>query len=267
MVRVGEKRLLDREEWAMNARGTAVSWILLAAYAVATVGGCGGGAATHSTPQAVFDAAKTAAEKEDWKSFSQCLTPESRDATAAAVMLAGVMIQGFSSLGDEKDKAAGKEIESVLKKHGVDPKTMEEPPAAAASKDPKEEMKKVIAPIKDRDAFIGDMISAMNKVSKSKGKGGPMPKDATLKDVKIDGDTATGTITAKDSDKSEEVKFKKIGGSWKMDLDMEKNRQGGADDVKFDGPKFDASKFDEPPKDGLKVDDVIKPSEKKSDEP
>src|SRR4051794_32021323 len=42
---------------------------------------------TYQTPQEVFNAAMTAAEKKDWKAFCECLTEDSRDGMAGALTL------------------------------------------------------------------------------------------------------------------------------------------------------------------------------------
>lgn len=206
----------------MRARRISVLSVGLAAYLISTVAGCGGSSA-YSSPQATFDTAKAAAGKEDWKGFCQCLTPESRDVMAGEMAMMGVMMQGFAGLGGEAGKKSAEKIGEVLKKHGLDEKSMEavkvEP---EESKDPKKAMDKMLTPVKDRDAFIGDMFTALKSMDEGKGKEQkPLPEDAQLKDVKIDGDTATGTITAKKDgeDKSLPVKFKKIEGKWKLDFD------------------------------------------------
>jgi hypothetical protein len=209
-------------------------------------------------------------EKEDWKGFAKCLTPDSRDMFAAGIMVGAAFMTAFA--GDE-GKEAAKEVEAVMKKHGIDEKTMEGPPLGDPSADPKEAMKKAVAPIKDREAFIGDMMTAMSKMKGAKTKGGPMPKEATLKDVKIDGDTATATIVAKadGKDVNEPIKFKKIDGAWKMEMDMDRKAGGGpgAGGPDLDGPKFsDAPKLDDltKPKDEPKAEEKPKDEPPKSDE-
>jgi hypothetical protein len=48
------------------------------------------------SPQAVFESAKSAAQREDWEAFCRCLTPESRDQMAGMMIVAAAMMKGFS---------------------------------------------------------------------------------------------------------------------------------------------------------------------------
>ena len=80
-------------------------------------------------------------------------------------------------------------------------------------------MKKLAAPIKDKPAFIADMLDALEEMGSEESKGMSLG-DATLKDVKIDGDTAKGTIVKK-GDKEEPIHFQKIDGGWLVELPME----------------------------------------------
>src|SRR5262249_52567761 len=102
--------------------------------------------------------------------------------------------------------------EEVLKKQ---PKLDLKDPEAA-----KKGMKQMLEPIKDKNAFVADMMTAMKKLGGDKKDSGPMGKDAELKDVKIEGDTATGTVVTKHDgkEKSEAIKFRKVGGGWKIEL-------------------------------------------------
>jgi hypothetical protein len=230
----------------MSDRRTVLGAIVLALYSISTISGCGGGAsAAYSTPQATFDTAKAAAAKEDWKAFAQCLTPDTRDEMAGGMAIFGPLM-GLS------DPETGKQIEGVLKKHGIDEKAMDGPPLGDAKGSPEEAMKKLASSIKDRDAFIGEMMTIMKKSGKMKDKG-PMDKTATLKDVKIEGDKATGTLVTKVDGKDvpdpNPVKFRKIEGAWKMDVDM----NGGGGGPPGGGPPVGGGADPEVPK--LKTDD------------
>jgi hypothetical protein len=244
----------------MSDRRAVLGAIVLALFSISTLSGCGGASAAYSTPQATFDTAKAAVAKEDWKGFAQCLTPDSRDTMAGAMVMAGSMMQAFAGLGGDEGKKEAKDVEAVLKKHGIDEKSLEGPPLGDAKTDPNEAMKKLSSSIKDRDAFIGEIMTVMSKSGKMKDKG-PMTKDATLKDVKVDGDTASGTIATKadGKDVNEPIKFRKISGAWKMEIDMDRKGGGpppggigdpaGADPLKIDDlPKTDQPKAEEPPK-------------------
>ena len=189
------------------------TFCLLATFAV-MFAGCGSGGG-YESPQVVFDAAQAAANKKDWKALCGCITPESRDKMAGGIAFAGAMLQQFAALGGEEGKKKAAKIKSVLEKHGLTEtlKAMNSSPVG-----PEEMTKKLLKLIKDRDAFLADMLTAMDDGNTSSNM--PFAGKATLKDVKIDGDSATGTVVFKkdDGEKSDTMAFKKVEGSWKMDM-------------------------------------------------
>jgi hypothetical protein len=184
-------------------------------------GGCGGGG--HKTPEDAFKAARTSLEKEDWKGFSDCLTDDSRDQMAGGFVMIGVMMKLVGSPGGDEAKAKLKPIDDVLAKHGLTDEVMKKMPDEKPGKDPesaKKAMKKLVEPIKDKGAFIADMMAAMKKMGDGKKENSiPLPKDAELKDVKIEGDTAKGFVVTKE--KKEPIEFRKVGGGWKIEMPMD----------------------------------------------
>ena len=207
----------------------------LAALVCLTADGCGGGG--YDSPQAAFDAMKAAGEKKDWKGFCECMTPDSQDAMAGGMVVAGTMMKamgGFAMMGRgeqaEKTKAALEKIDEVLKKHGLDEKAMkkvQEKMQGAEPKGPNKRLamlKELAAPIKDKPTFIGDMFAALEEMNP--GESTMSFENATLKDVKIDGDTATGTIakTDKGMKMDEPINFKKIDGGWLVDIPVDEMR-------------------------------------------
>jgi hypothetical protein len=163
--------------------------------------GCGGGDekkegnAGGDTPEATFKTATTAFEKEDWKTFCDCMTPESKDTMAVGMATVGMMMQGFAALGGEEADKENAKLKETLAKHGLTEaffKGLEE------KEEPKDEaaaMKMLLEPVKDRGQFVADMIGTMQAMGdKGPQAGPPIPKDAKLADVKIDGDTAKGTV-------------------------------------------------------------------------
>ena len=84
------------------------------------------------------------------------------------------------------------------------------------------------APIKDKPAFIGEMFGAIDEMSD--GDSADMSfENATLKDLKVDGGTATATIVKKvgDGEKSDPIAFEKVDGGWLVDIPMEQWMSGG----------------------------------------
>lgn len=162
-----------------------------------TATGCGSGTesapASYSTPEEAFSAFKKAGETEDWKGMAMVLTPESQDGMCA-VMMIGAAFAGMT------DEAAGKEVEAIMAKHGITEDSM-----SPEAKSP---------PIKDKPAFIADMMSFMSKHADDSEDGSDMgmPK-GELTDLKIDGDSATAKVD------DEPISFKKINGSWLIHMD------------------------------------------------
>lgn len=194
-------------------------WIVTVAIGLALVGcggdsdeGNGGGktggssSAGGESPDSVFAKSMAAAKDKDMKTFASCLTPESQTMFATQFVLMGGMLTAMK----EEGKA---DFEAILKKHGL-----EKPPAEGSSENVEGTMKKAIEGVKDRPQLVSDLAGWMQKYG---GEGSDMKADGTLKDVKIEGDKATGTVVTKKSDgsdKTEPVEFHRIDGKWYLHL-------------------------------------------------
>lgn len=202
-----------------------LAWSMLLLF-VAIQTGCksdGGGskAPKYDSPAKVFEAAKSAVEKKDMAGFLKCMTPESQEVFAGVLAMSALMMkalaEAFGGGGDNKELA---KIDDVLKKHGLTTKMMKEL-ENSDDKDPKAAIKKLTAPIKDKPAFVKDIMAALESMGDKGGGGGPADDFAgKLTNVKVDGDSATGTVTqTKDGEKKEdEINFKKVNGGWLIDL-------------------------------------------------
>lgn len=195
-------------------------------------------AVTYASPDAVFKAMGKAMEKDDYKTFSACLSTESLEALSGGMAVGGVFQVEFAKALDKSGKTLKKlePIVAVLKKHGltesVVKKMMEKMPKAKP-KDKAEEMKllrEFSKPLKDKAGFLADYLAAMKKVEPGKGKLMAEVKDMKLENVKIDGNKATGSVGEKD--KKTEFTFVKEGGSWKVNMPLPK-----AKDAASPGPK------------------------------
>lgn len=179
-----------------------VSLVLVAAL---VLGGCGGGG--YGSPQEVFDDFQKAATAKDWNKLMACMTPETQDAMVAGFVMMGAMAAAF---GD-------KEMEPLLKKHGVDPNAKPD----ESITDPAEAMKLLAGKIKDKPAFVSDIMAHLEK--KDPGAATQNLPSGTLTDVKIEGDAATATVVGKDKDGKEQkadIQFKKVDGSWLLHMGM-----------------------------------------------
>jgi hypothetical protein len=185
----------------------------------------------HRSPEAVFLAAKEAAEQEDWEGMCECITPESRDQFAGMLLFGAVMMKGMSGFaalgGPEKVQEVEekfKPVMDVLAKHGLDEETLENMkpqgrmmPGSADN----DRLQQVLAPVKNRNKFVADMIAAMQQVSnRERTIPSPWESDATLVDLEIGENSATGYIvqTKNGNERRDKIAFTKIDGSWKIDL-------------------------------------------------
>jgi len=200
-----------------RSAGTSFVAAWLAALLCLTAVGCGGGGG-YASPQAAFDAMKAAAEKKDWRGVFKCMTPDSQDGTAGVMVVEATMMKTTTRGGEEADEAktARHKIDEVLKKHGVDEEALEE--LERGDMMPFSEVqalcKKLGAPIKDKPAFVAEMLAAKEEMNPDEST--RSFEDATLIDVKIDGDEATGTYisTVEGKRTGKPISFKRIGGVW-----------------------------------------------------
>src|SRR5262245_6826842 len=176
---------------------------------------------TYDSPQAVFDAAAAASAKQDWAGFMNCLTDESQDKFTFSLAVGAISYKFFASMDREKGAEAAKAIDEALKKHGVNeadlPDLGKDMFKMSAPQDEREMMRKVLGPIKDKPAFVADIIAAMKKLVNKE----PQQKFAgTLTNVKIEGDNATATVVRKTPNKETQgpMAFRKVGGGWKIEL-------------------------------------------------
>jgi hypothetical protein len=145
------------------------------------------------------------------------------------VVAAGLM-RGFGQLAAFGGPAKAQEAQAkmqpvidVLNKHGLDEATLKSLPTGGMAGGPPagDRLKQLVAPIKDRNRFIGDIIRAMKQVS-NQAMPPPYQSDAKLDGLKIDGDTATATLiqTVGGRERREPIKFRKVGWTWKIDLGL-----------------------------------------------
>jgi hypothetical protein len=182
--------------------------------------------AVYKTPEEVFSAAMAAGEKGDWKTVCGCITDESRDLMAAGLLLTTGFAEGFAKT--EEDKAKFKSVHDVIAKHVPAPAQKAEKPkrtlefGKTTAEDFEKAMLMAIAPIKDRNAFIVDMMAALKEMGSPLAGTSQMfqAKDIQLEGLKIQGDTATGFAVGKRDGQEERVQleFKKVGEGWKIDF-------------------------------------------------
>lgn len=182
----------------------------------AAASGGGGGTAADTgpgaaTPEEAYRKAAEAGAKSDWKGLFGVVAPDDHD-----VFLFGLIFgAAFASMGADDPAAVEKEAKEILSKH----KVPEQKEGDAIDMNDEAKMraalKERLKDVPDKAALAGDLIVFMKKHSK---KGSEFSMfDGTLRDVKIDGDKATGTL-AKSDGKSSDIKFQKTDGRWYLAL-------------------------------------------------
>jgi len=206
--------------------------VVLAAVVIALVG-CGGELVQHDSPQAAYDTARAATGAKDYKAFCDCLTPESLD------FMAGAMIHVVSTMKDvaarEPDfvenkqdfEASSKALDNVLAKHGVKEnqlKWMQTMDPAASPEDMKAALAKLTTPIRDKPMFLVEIMNAMDAMEVAyTGKHGSMGKgmfSGRLEKIKVEGDRATARVVFNIDGKKMRAPmgFKKVNGSWLIEI-------------------------------------------------
>lgn len=219
----------------------ALCAVVVAAILVVPVGCGGGGPAQHDSPQASFDAAKAAAKTKDFNVLCDCFTPESMDVMAGSMIMTASMMKamgGLAALGGEKAKqdfeANCKVLDDVLARHGVSEdqlKSMQGMNPASSPEDMMAAFAKLTTPIKDKSAFIGEIMNALDSVNQGKqgGMGENKPTEmfeGKLENLKVEGDRASAQVvlTPGGKEERESIGFKKVNGSWLIELMVPKGK-------------------------------------------
>jgi hypothetical protein len=219
--RPARRRQKSQFDWGLILKiGLIAGGVLFGIVLLAVAGVVGWKFLGPASPEAVFAKATSALEQEDWKGFFDCMTPEGQDQVAAAMLgMAAMAARGGSRVPADKQEKV-QQLKAVLEDHGIDQETLEGMPAGfellSTARNP-EKMKPYLAPIRNRSAFIADMIDVLQEIGDREMPTPPLI-DAHLEDVKIDGDTATAVaVGTKDGqERRDKIHFRKVGGSWKI---------------------------------------------------
>lgn len=192
--------------------------------------GCSGGAGpAYESPQAVFSAAKTAVVNKDPLTFCHCITEESQQVVAGAMVMMGGMMKmmsGMASLGGPEAVAQAEKqfgpINAVLEKHGVTEDKLKQVTQSAQQAPNPESLKSVADLVSDKPMFIAEMIGAMENMSDGPSFAEKLGEEYSgeLKDVKIDGDKAAGLLEGTSGTQS--IEFRKTASGWRIHLDPDK---------------------------------------------
>jgi len=215
------------------ACAVAVAVVVVIRYRGGGSGPGSGAAAGHDSPQAVFEAHKQAMARKDWKTMVSLLTPEAQD-----------LMVGQMAMGAVGAAQSNPDVDGLCKRHGIDPalvrkqwseadgKRSKSPPSAGEMKEMKEmamqRWKELAASIRDKPAFSGKMMAVLEKLQAeaSAKRGGPaLPDtsvfaDATLTELKIEGDAAKGmgSLTVEGKTMTSPITFQRVEGKWYLSM-------------------------------------------------
>jgi hypothetical protein len=188
---------------------------------------------TFASPAEVFEASRDALKKNDMRGFCQCLTKESRDLYAAILIIQQFALkQEAEKIGTDEQKALVHAGDQVFAKHGLTEeflaKKQREALLISDRQAPLEEKREaaqaVLAPVRDLNGFIADMLQTASPGAKAENPFRVL-KDANLSKVKITGTTAVGEISLAGQDHPSPMDFRKQGEGWRIDLFPEQKQR------------------------------------------
>jgi hypothetical protein len=175
-----------------------------------------------NSPEDVFKSFSAAAKKADVKSMMSHMTRDSQSATVGGIWFVASLDSAF--FGKEEYRAA---IEEVMKRHGLsdDALTKISERMDMETTTDQERFVAVGELVKDKAAFITEILKVSKDVKKPSDWFNEM-REATVKEVKIDGQRARAQATfpgADGKEKTATIYFKLESGVWKIDP-IETNR-------------------------------------------
>jgi len=196
----------------------ALTTVLVAIIAMPLVG-CGGSNTTGgyggTTPEAAFSNFTSAMKNKDYTTAFGQTTPETQETLIAGLALFAPIM---AAMDPEKGATKVQDFQRILDKHAV--KTTLDPTKIDPSQGPKAALKEIAGNVRDKPACVGEIFAWMESNASN---GAKTPSDgledfgsATLANVKVEGDTATGTLRTSKGDKP--AAFKKIGGLWFLEI-------------------------------------------------
>lgn len=166
------------------------------------------------TPEEAFAAAQDAYKKAGPKAFLPFLTRDSQKALAGGMV---VSVYGIRTLlASKKVEDLLKDVDALIKKHAIDTSKLKD-------KSPTSVEAAIAALLeaggmpKDPVAFVDEAVATLNRISGSPTPIELLPSGAVVKDVKISGETAKGTMHYGD-DLTEPVHFRHEAGVWRIDF-------------------------------------------------
>jgi hypothetical protein len=217
-----------RKRNAMNShpRHLAATLCLVSAAALGCSPGIGS-SQNFDTPEASFASAKDAVANRDPLAFCNCLTDESLETVAGAMVAMGGLMKQTSALAllggsqaAEKVRQQLAPINSVFESHGVAAADLDNAAKNAKSPTNAQALRQAADPIADKRTFIAEMLRALS----ASGRDVRFVEQINaafageLKDVKVEGDGATATLVGPRD--RQPLEFHKSAAGWKIHLNI-----------------------------------------------
>jgi len=195
---------------------------------------------TAKTPQEAFDLYKKAAVERDVKTVVALMVPEEVDKTVMQLVSAGVMVaaaEGAGKKAEGADKEKQEKLLSLLARHGLSKDELAKGPKLDLSdptkiltiqKDLEKFAKDLTAKVTDKPGLLAEVMNMEKKDDDASKKKEEEEKaaaaTAVLKDVKEDGDKASGKVTykkknrqGKEEERTDDITFRKVDGNWRIE--------------------------------------------------
>jgi hypothetical protein len=247
--------LQQRPHTAIGRRLVALACVLALFLPAAATAAAGSSVPLGAdSPEALVKRLNAAAEKNDFAEIAACLAPPDRAAMSMMMVLAATMMTAFMGMGSEmatgmaeafqdeasmtaeqkaqaaaekkkmEEQAAAqqKKLEAVLDKYGVT--ELMEQDHGDIGDDPAKNAEKLLAGV-DQVGLITDLMAFLEESGMKDTEGGDAKPPLSvpmgdLTDLKVEGDTATGTING------EPAHFVKVDGRWYVKM-PEEGAKGG----------------------------------------
>jgi hypothetical protein len=170
----------------------------------------------YKTPRAAFEAALAASKKGDVKGYMACLTPGSQRRMASGLALQSLGLRARAR-EDEDFHDRARPVLAVMSKHGITARATRDIRRPRDAEEAAKARRTLAELIKKPAAFAVEYLNALKKAGLVKKLPPPMPP-GELRDVKIDGERATGSFILKigDQQRIQTLRFARIEGSWKL---------------------------------------------------
>src|ERR1041384_1844110 len=134
-------------------------------------------APVYPSPQAAFDGGFKAIQGKNYRLFVDSLTDDSQTLFAGAMVMVAGMITAFAKMDQHpkpEQKAAIQKLTNLFNKHGLTESYLNSqakapPPASKKRADVVAALSGILRPVKDKRAFLTELLAAMDSLPGQKG--------------------------------------------------------------------------------------------------